>query len=101
MNDLFATASATAAPAPPPYGSLSHREERCLHDRDRAGWLAYVAPGMAKKLEAGGVDAVRAAWPWMRNDYRRAVWRHLSRDMRNLVEAVQREPPPEPPDAPE
>lgn len=98
MNDLFATASAPAAPAPPAYGSLSHQEEFRLRERDRAGWIAYVAPGFVARLNVEGADAVAAAWPFMGEDYRAAVWKLFDQPMRRAAYAAivaARERPPE------
>lgn len=107
MSDLFAPATVELLPTQPPAlvilparapGQLTARDERALWARDRAAWIEYVAPGMAAKLEAGGLDEIRASWRYLRSDYRRAVWARLPRTTRTLVEAVHREPPPlEPP----
>jgi len=71
-TDLFFAAARAGVPA---YGSLRPSDELALYYDDNATWCDYVAPATAAKLAAGGVAAVRAAWPCMSDTYRAAVWR--------------------------
>lgn len=113
MSDLFATAtepSPVQPTTPPtivtlparPAGALSYQAERTLYETDRAGWIAYVAP----KLAAAGVEAVAEAWPFMREDYRAAVWKLFDPPTRRaayaaIVAARERPPAPDPEAEPE
>jgi len=87
VSDLFTSAQASS---PPPYGSLTPSEERQLHDADRRAWLAYVAPGFARKLVAAGPGAFALASPHMSDDYKRESWKHMSEEERAVLIGLRR-----------
>jgi len=68
-----------------PYGSLTPSQERELINTDRPSWYRYVAKAMGEKLVAGGIEAIRHAWPLMSDDYKRAVWKTLSEADREFI----------------
>jgi hypothetical protein len=53
-------------------------DERTLYETDRAGWLAYVAPNMARKLAALPYVDLAYAWAGIPRDYQAAVVPHLA-----------------------
>jgi hypothetical protein len=53
-------------------------DERTLYETDRKGWLAYVAPNMARKLVPMSYDELREAWAGIPRDYQAAVVPHLA-----------------------
>jgi hypothetical protein len=53
-------------------------DERTLYDTDRTGWLAYVAPNMARKLAALTGAELADAWAGIPCDYQAAVVPHLT-----------------------
>lgn len=85
MSDLF---DSVATPRAPAYGSLSPMEEHQLCMTNRPAWLAYVAPGAARKLVAAGAVAIQMAIPFMPDDYRKAIAKHLSPEEKALFRAA-------------
>jgi len=69
---------------------MKHRDEITLHETDRAAWVAYVSPGMARSLMLLDDDGINRTWPRMGRDYQAAVWEHLTADERNRVESARR-----------
>jgi len=69
---------------------MNHREEIELHLKDRAAWVAYVAPGMARSLMLLDDDGINRTWPRMGRDYQAAVWECLTADERKRVESARR-----------
>lgn len=87
--DLFAT-------KPPPPERLAVGDELALYYTDHAAWCARVAPRYAAKLAAAGVGSVRAAWPYMGDVYRAAVWNAFTPDQQQRLRSAGI-PPPVPP----
>lgn len=72
---------------------LSPSAERALFDADRPGWLAYVAPRMAKRLQemTDVPDATLAdTWGFLSRDYQRAVWPLLDDATRDRIRAARK-----------
>jgi hypothetical protein len=64
-------------------------DERTLHDTDRAQWLAYVAPNMARKIATDTDEQVRDAWPRIPDDYKAAVWKQLDAAQRERIRKLR------------
>jgi hypothetical protein len=68
---------------------MNGAEELALHDNDRDGWLAYVAPNMARKLIGESDATLGATWARIPRDYQTAVWQHLDETQRARIRALR------------
>jgi hypothetical protein len=53
-------------------------DERTLYETDRAGWLAFVAPNMARSLASVSTSTLGKVWFGIPRDYQGAVVPHLA-----------------------
>lgn len=60
-------------------------DERALYETDRDGWLAYVAPSMARKLTDEPDATLADTWSRIPRDYQAAVVPHLTDDRLKAV----------------
>lgn len=87
-DDLFSGLT-VPEPAPvPEYGTISLQDERTLFDTDRAAWLRYVSRRRADQLLAGNAESIQLAWQYIGDDYKRAIWAHLTKPEREIFRAA-------------
>jgi hypothetical protein len=65
-------------------------DERTLYETDRTGWLAYVAPNMARQIATDPDDKVNRDWPRIPEDYKAAVWALLPEAQKQRIRMLRR-----------
>jgi hypothetical protein len=69
---------------------MTPAEERALHDRDHAAWLAYVSPNMAARLDATPNAELSTTWERIPRDYQIAVWDRMNEIQRERIRNARR-----------
>lgn len=64
-------------------------EERQLYETDRAAWIKYVAPKLAKQIETMTDEQINQTWSLTPADYKSAVWALLSGEQQARVRTIR------------
>lgn len=64
-------------------------DELTLYETDRDGWLAYVAPNLARRIASDPDDKVNRDWPRIPDDYKAAVWKLLPEEQRQRIRELR------------